>query len=529
MIWPMHGWRKTRALKRNGAILFVVLAACSSGVSGTVPSDSTPTSSSATDDSLGSAPSTVEGIATVGIHAASGVGDPLYPELGNAGYDVQHADVSLRLDTSSGRLAGVTQMEAIATADLDSWSVDMDTMFPSEVLVDGEPAVWDHEDGELRIDPENVVAEGATFVTTITYGGLSEPFDSPAATFNMGLQQSEDGFFVLSEPDGTSSWLPVNDHPSDKATYSLRVSVPGPLVVAASGSLVEVVQEEDGFLTYSFEVRQPVAPYLLALGVGNLELSSEDGPAGIEIRNYFDSDIRDSSLSVFGQQSRMIEFLTERFGPYPFDTYGALVLETAELGVALETQTLSTFGSQILGLGEDVVVHELAHQWFGDSVSVATWNDIWINEGFATYAQWLWLEETKGIPTRDVRIAQAYELISGRVFLSGTDSEPVAAAQAYRQFPPAGEPDPDDLFNATVYLRGGLTLHALRLEIGDDAFFEAAKKFQEKFQYGNASTQDFVQVVSDVAGRDMSQFFDAWLYDEAMPPIPELGLQPLES
>ncbi len=538
MLWPMSGWQSRPTLRRSAAVLVVALAACSSPVSGTVPADSnlpddpdTSTTGPAEADpsTTGPAGTVAESLAGVGIHALSGLGDPLYPELGNAGYDVQHTNVSLRLDTSSGRLEGVTEMAAVAIVDLDSWSVDMDTVFASEVLVDGQPASWDHQDGELRIDPAAVVGEGATFVMTITYGGLTEPFDSPAATFDMGLQRSEDGFFVLSEPDGTSSWLPVNDHPSDKATYSLRISVPGPLVVAASGSLVEVVQEADGFLTYSFEVRQPVAPYLLALGVGNLELSSEAGPAGIEIRNYFDRDVRDSSLSAFTQQARMIEFLTERFGPYPFDSYGALVLETAELGVALETQTLSTFGSQILGLGEDVVVHELAHQWFGDSVSVESWNEIWMNEGFATYAQWLWVEETLGVPTRDVRIAQAYELISGRAFLNGTDSEPVAAAQAYRQFPPAGDPAPDDLFNATVYLRGALTLHALRLEIGDEAFFDAAKAFQEKFKYGNASTQDFVEVVGEIAGRDLSGFFDAWLHDEAMPPIPELGLEPLES
>jgi aminopeptidase N len=466
-------------------------------------------------------------IARPGVHADDGLGDPLYPDLGNAGYDVQHADVAIRFDTSSGRLEGQTVMEILALEDLDSWSVDLDVLFPSEVLVDGEPAVWSHENGELRIDPARVVVAGETFVLSITYGGLTEPHDSPAATFMMGIQRSVDGFFAISEPDGTSSWMPVNDHPRDKATYALAISVPGPLVVAASGMLVGVEQADDGFIKYVFEVADPIAPYLLAFGVGDFKLVEQEGSDGVAIRNYFDVDIRDSTLAIFDKQAEMIAFLADRFGPYPFDTYGALVLDTTEVGVALETQTLSTFGAQVLSIGEDVVIHELAHQWFGDSVSLQRWDDIWLNEGHATYAQWLWVEETQGPEFRDVRIAQAYDLMSGRQFLNGTDSESVAAAQAYRQFPPPGEPKADDIFNASVYLRGGLTLHALRLEIGDEAFFEVATTFQKRFAYGNATTADFIATVNEVTGQNLTRFLEAWLYDEAMPPLPSLGLAPL--
>ena len=501
----------------------VVLSAClaNSPDESVVVSDESPTTSVAVTSGAQGQISAGEG-----IHAASGLGDPLYPHLGNAGYDVQHVSLSLRLDTSSGRLTGQSEIEAVALDDLDSWSIDLATVFASEVRVDGQPALWEADGGELRIDPDEVVPRGATFTMSIAYSGLSEPFDSVAATFTTGLQRSADGFFVLSEPDGTSSWMPVNDHPLDKATYTLSFAVPGPLVVAASGELRDVESGTDGFFTYTFDVQEPIAPYLIAFAVGDFLLEEEEGPDGIAIRNYFDSDLRSSSLAPFSKQATMIEFLTERFGPYPFASYGALVLETSDVAVALETQTLSTFGRQSLGLGEDVVIHELAHQWFGDSVSVENWDDIWINEGYATYAQWLWTEETRGPEFRDVSIAQAYELISGRVFLSSA-AESVAAAQAYRQFPPAGSPNPDDLFNLTIYFRGGLTLHALRLEVGDDAFFEIAKRYQSDFKHGNASTQDFIDLASEVAGLDMTGFFNAWLFDEAMPPIPELGLAPL--
>ncbi len=506
---------------RKVAMAVIFLSACT-------PSSSTAPISDATISSPSVGESTIATVPIVGIEADAGIGDPLYPDLGNAGYDVQHVDVQIRLDTSSGRLQGHTEIEAIALDDLDSWSLDLDVLFASEVLVDGVVAHWAHEDGELRIDPDATVEAGSLFTMSIEYGGLTEPYDSPAATFEMGMQRSQDGFFAISEPDGTSSWLPVNDHPLDKATYTMAISVPGPLVAAASGTLTGTEQSDDGFITYSFEISDPIAPYLLAFGVGDFKLVEADGPNGVAIRNYFDDDIRDSTLGIFDKQADMIVFLSERFGPYPFDVYGALVLDTAEVAVALETQTLSTFGTQILGLGEEVVIHELAHQWFGDSVSLKRWDDIWLNEGFATYSQWLWIEETQGPEFRDVRIAQSYDLISGRQFLGGTGSESVAASQAYRQFPPAGTPAADDIFNASVYLRGGLTLHALRLEVGDEDFFEIARTYQERFAYGNAETSDFLATVADVTGRDLGGFLDAWLYDEAMPPIPALSLSPLE-
>lgn len=505
-------------------VLAVVVASCTSE-----PPSTTETSTEVGPESTTLAtPSTEDTIALTPIHAADGLGDSLYPQLGNAGYDTEHVVLDFRLDTSSGRVTGDVTIEATATETLDSFSLDFDTLFANAVAVDGVEAPWTLEEGELRIDPPDPIATGTRFTVQVLYGGLSEEFDSAAATFNMGLHRSVDGFFVLSEPDGTSSWVPINDHPTDKATYDLFISVPGPLVAAASGELIGVEQADDGFWRYQFEIAEPIAPYLLALGVGNFVTETEDGPGGTVIRNYYDADLRQSTLTPFAAQAEMIGFLEERFGPYPFSTYGALVLETESLPVALETQTLSTFGTQVLTLGEDVVMHELAHQWFGDSVSVSDWTDIWINEGFATYSQWLWAEHRQGPEFLAVRAAQAYELISGAVFRTGSDSDTIAANQAYRQFPPAGAPKADDLFNATVYQRGALTLHALRLEVGDETFFEIARTYQTQHAYDDAGTTDFIQTVNQVTGRDYTTFLNAWLYDQAMPPIPELGLAPLE-
>ncbi|MDH3306252.1 MAG: M1 family metallopeptidase [Acidimicrobiia bacterium] len=467
-------------------------------------------------------------LALQAIEAADGIGDDYYPNLGNAGYDVQHVTLDLTIDPSIPRIEGVATFEIVATVDLASWSVDL-VMFPSEVVVDGVPAEFDQTGGEVRVTPTEPIRSGSLFTMTMSYSGTPVPYVSIGAPFTTGFLRATDSWFGLSEPDGASSWFPSNDHPLDKATYTVKASVPAPMVVASSGRLISTESLDTGFLTYTWESAEPLAPYLLAFAVGDFERVESETASGVAVRDYYDEDLPESAKAPFARQVAMIEYLEGLFGPYPFEEYGALVLDTQDLSAALETQTLSTFGRQALPLGEDVVVHELAHQWFGDSVSVARWQDIWLNEGFATYTQWLWIEHGSGVAARDVRIVQAYELMSGRSFLSQGVSESAAAQIAATQFPPPGTPPVDDLFNAAVYLRGGLALHDLRQETGDDVFFEVLREFHRRFAYGNATTDDFIEVAEDVSGTELTAFFEAWLYEAVMPPIEELGLSPLGS
>ena len=197
----------------------------------------------------------------------------------------------------------------------------------------------------------------------------------------------------------------------------------------------------------------------------------------------------------------MVELLAEVFGPYPFEVYGVLVVDE-ELGFALETQTLTIIGSDIASLRREadiVLLHELSHQWFGNSVSLAGWNDIWLNEGFATYAEWIYSERIGGQSAAE--LARRAGQIGGELNL------------------PPGDPGSDELFPTSVYLRGGMTLQALREDVGDDAFFEILRTWAEEHAGATGSTEQFIALAEQVSGHDLAALFDEWLYSNTLPSL----------
>ncbi len=456
----------------------------------------------------------------VGRPGAAGIGDPLYPELGNGGYDVGHYALDLEYDPATGLLEGRATVTAAATHDLSSFNLDLSGMDVSSVRVDGVAAGVTRRGSELTVVPASALPAGQTFTAVVAYAGEPAARDSGSAPFRTGWTRGADGVFVFSQPDGASTWFPANDHPLDKATFSVRVTVPSPAVVASAGVL-EAVVENEGERTYHWESRHPTATYLLPLAIGDLRMTAEAGPGGVTIRNFFDDDLAESRLDLFRRQGEMLEFFIGLFGAYPFEAYGALVVDAARPAGALETQTLSTFTVPSLRLGESVVAHELAHQWFGDSVSVASWEDIWLNEGFATYASWLWEEHVRGSAALRNRARSAHDLMSGRRLTAQGLSPEEAAEEAAQRFPPPGSPRPDDLFNASVYQRGALTLHALRAEVGDESFFGILRAFADGFRYGNATTEEFVALAEEVSGVGLGDLFQSWLYEETVPPLPD--------
>ena len=444
---------------------------------------------------------------------APGLGDSLYPHLGNSGYDVQHYTLDLTVkDVATSELDGITTIDAKATQDLSSFNLDFIGFEITEIRVNGQRADFKRSQQELTITPSRLLTENESFIVEVQYQGSPGEMDSMAIQLQTGWITFDGGSFVLSEPDGAAGFYPVNDHPLDKASYTFRVTVPEPYEVGANGILTETIDQGET-TTFVFEARDPMASYLATINIDEFDIETSEAENGVPIRNYFPTGLPEESRRLFEPQDEMLDYFSELFGPYPFEVYGALVIDM-EFGAALETQTLSIFSIAMIDANQvegshQVIAHELAHQWFGDSVSLADWSDIWLNESFATYAQALWTEHTRGREALDEWIRAVYAFV-----LDERES-----------MSPPGEPPADALFNPGVYYWGALGLHALRLEVGDEVFFQILRTYHERYKDGNARTADFVAVAEEVSGKELSAFFDSWLYSEDLAPIPALGLE----
>jgi hypothetical protein len=437
------------------------------------------------------------------------IGDPYFPQMGNAGYDAQRYTLDLSVDVGRNTLAGTATITAKALQDLGKFDFDFVGLTIDSLRVNGARANYTRSGQELQITPPAKIQAGQVFTTVVGYSGTPQNPDDEGNTPAPGWLHFNTGIYVASEPQGAASWYPVNDHPCDKAIYTIKVTVPKPFMAASNG-LLKSTQDNGTTTTYLWESQHPQASYLTALNISRFEVVTDSGPNGVAIRHYFPPNFDPATKAAFGKTGQMIEFFNGIFGPYPFEAYGGVVAD-ADLGFALETQTLSLFGRKVATSStgaEEVLAHELTHQWFGDSVSLKRWQDIWLNEGFATYGQWLWVDHTRGAQAFENSIRDAY------------------AAVRSRNPPPTGDPPADNLFNMAVYYRGGLTLHALRLEVGDDAFFKILRTYYDRYKYANASTQDFINVAQQVSGKDLTSFFQGWLHSRAMPEIPRMGLRP---
>ena len=445
--------------------------------------------------------------------AADGAGDAYLPQAGNGGYQVEHYELTLDVDPASGAIEGDAVLTCEATQRLAAFDLDLAGLEVRSVAVDGAQAEFRRDGRELVVTCQQPVEAGQGFSAQVVYAGDPQPVED-AQSYTVGWQHTGDYIFTLDEPLGAATWFPVNDHPSDKATYTFRLTVPQPYTAVATGVLVETqVQGTDQ--TFVWEMRQPLASYLAGVSIGVYTLQEAMAPNGVPVRNYFASAVAGTTEPLFARVGDMLAYFAGQFGPYPFEVYGVVVPDT-ETEAAMENQTLSLYGSDVLErLVSDPTVrdiylsHELAHQWFGDSVTITWWRDIWLNEGFATYASWLWLEHDQGAAALEMMVEQSMDMLRGR------------------DYPPLSDPGIDGLFTPNVYRRGALTLHVLRSAVGDEVFFAILREWAARHQYGNATTEDFMDLVDELvpaASRaPVARLLDVWLNQEELPVLPGGG------
>ena len=431
----------------------------------------------------------------------SGLGDPYYPDSGNGGYDVLDYDLTIGYAPSSHELTGRAMIKAIAKKALLSFNLDLHGLTVDSVKVNGSVAEFSRASDELMITAAPELAAGDGFAVEVHYHGHPSAYTSGGRSSGFITRGTE--AVVMGEPEVAATWYPVNDHPLDKATYHIAVTVPRGVEAIVSGKPEGKVSNADNTDRWSWSFAQPTACYLVSMVIGQYTVtrSTHKGkPMLIAVPEGMAGSAAAQSVNRTGA---VADFLETQFGPYPFDTYGAVVIAGKDVGIALESQGRPFYAQSFFegGDGDWVIAHELAHQWFGDSVSVHYWRDIWLNEGFATYAEWLWSEHADGKSVQESVYAHFDQDLNWSV--------------------PVGDPGKDRLFDHNVvYVRGALVLHALRIDVGDDAFFRILKGWAREKQYGNASSADFIAYAEQTSGKNLKALFDTWLYGtkELRPP-----------
>lgn len=432
---------------------------------------------------------------------APGLGDRLFPAAGNGGYDVTHYGLDLSYDPGSGRLAGTAVVTATATQDLSRFNLDLAGLTVTRVGVQGRPARATRSGTELTVRPARALHRGERFETTVAYAGVPRLLTDPDGSHE-GWFRTDDGALALGEPVGSMTWFPGSDHPSDKAAFDLAMSVPAGLTAVSDGEPAGT-RTAAGRTVFHWRSTAPMATYLATVGIGRYTVTRSRTPGGVPLYIAVDPRSDDPrTAAALRRLPNILDWESGLFGRYPFGSAGAVVdhLPSGQVGYALETQNRPVFPGDGDGPAVDVptLVHELSHQWFGDSVTPRSWQDMWLNEGFATYATWLWQEHDDSVPvSRSAAAAFA---------------EPTAWA-----FPPAAPPTAADVSAQPVYDRGALVLYELRQVLGEAAFAKLLRGWPAAHFHGNASTADFTAYCAGLTTRDLTPLFATWLYGAARP------------
>lgn len=431
----------------------------------------------------------------------SGVGDDYFPNYGNSGYDVSRYKIDVDYQPAGDLLKGHTTITAKATQDLRSFNLDF-VLKASKVTVNGKPAKINQDDPhELVVRPNAPVKKGQTMKIDVEYVGV------PSAVTVDGISpwvKTPDGAVAVGQPEIAAWWYPSNDHPQDKALFDIILHVPSGVEAISNGNIVSKKLTPKGD-TWHWRETKPMVTYLAFMAVGQYEVTEGTTSKGLPWLNAVgtsNSPELARAKQDLARTPEVIDFLSKQFGPYPFDSAGG-VAPDADFGFALENQTRSVYTKGFWRRGQNmsVVVHENAHQWYGDSAAVHEWNDIWVNEGFASYAEWLWSED-QGTGTGQQLLEEMY---------NGTPAD-----NEFWQLT-IGDPGADKVFDGPVYDRGAMSLQALRNRIGSPAFWQVVRTWHDQHEGKNGSVEEFMALAEQLSGEDLDGFFRAWLFSPTKP------------
>nr|WP_300045710.1 M1 family metallopeptidase [uncultured Nocardioides sp.] len=439
------------------------------------------------------------GASTAPVDGASGIGDPYWPLDGNGGIDVSTYKIDNRYALESKRLSGTTKVRLTATEDLASFSLDF-LLKVSTVTVDGEKASFAKTDGghELRITPAQPLAAGSKHTVEVAYD------DHPARYSYAGERNwlaSRTEVVAMNEPHMAPWWFPANDHPLDKAIVDVKVRVPNGREVVSNGKL-RGRKVGKRSTQWHWSADEPMVPYLAFFAAGDfaIEKGKHRGlPWLVAVSKQLGERDQAASMRLMKKTPAVIAGLEKDLGDYPFSVVGGITTGLNP-GFALENQTRPTYPA-VGGSATSLVVHELAHQWFGDDIAVEQWSDIWLNEGFATFMEWRWAEEHGGRSADTVFRNYYSNVDAGSAFWKVAVDDPGAAK----------------VFDGAVYGRGAMALQALRNRVGDEAFWRVVRTWIHEQRGGNGSTAEFEEVAARVSGQDLGPFFDTWLRTLAKP------------
>lgn len=428
--------------------------------------------------------------------------DPYLPTAGNFGYRVSRYELELEYKVAINRLAGTATVTTVTLAELQTFSLDLSSALSvAKVTVNGKrPKHFRTDRDKLHITLADRLPAGAAMTVAVRYSGTPRPKRTPWG--EVGFEELTEGALVAGQPNGASSWFPCDDHPSAKASFRIQIATESAYLTLANGKLLSR-RARAGMTTWTYEQSEPTSTYLITLQVGPYT-RRRMAKNGVEIFSVLPDRLRREFDHDFGRQPQMMKLFVKLFGPYPLADGYTVVVTDDDLEIPLEAQGISIFGANHCDGrrgSERLVAHELAHQWFGNSVTAQRWRHIWLHEGFACYAEWLWSDHCGERSADDWARHYHRRLVDSPQDLVLAD------------------PGPQDMFDDRVYKRGALALHTLRRRIGDDAFFALLREWTSRYRHASVVTDDFIALAAQYTEDSLRPLWAAWLYSAEVPPL----------